>query len=586
MAFDVIAASYREREKEQSPLKRTITTSLLFGGIAVYLAAVGILAMFDERWILADRLTLGQIVLVLIALCAGLYVTHKTTMRSVPAIVARAFAVGALTGGLLSLLVVVMSLFKLRFIFIALKPALFEMLTFGYGATAGVAMLIAGGALFSVLGGLLYIVPRAVRRPLVIGFMTAGFIGLFQDLIQLMLQYEGTVEAIRATIFTWDALKLEAAVAIVVVVAAGVALWMRIRDRIVGRFERLPSAQRAGIRMTGITLGALVLLLFPLVAGNFIGQVLMFVGLYVLMGMGLNLEVGLAGLLDLGFVAFFAVGAYTTALLTADSPHALAQLSYWQALPIVVLLSLIVGVVFGVPVLKIRGDYLAVATLGLGEIVRVLVLSDMAAPLFAGAQGVLNIPRPSIGAFELGDPVRLFYLTLVCAAVAGYFAWRLENSRLGRAWTAIRDDEDVAQALGINLINVKLLAYGLGAVFAGVAGSIFAVMLTSIFPHSFQLLISINVLALIIVGGMGSLPGVVVGAAALIGLPELLREFGEYRFLFYGVVIVTMMRIKPAGLWPSAARRREMGVDEDTAAAVTAEPGGAAPGRSAGEGET
>jgi branched-chain amino acid transport system permease protein len=312
----------------------------------------------------------------------------------------------------------------------------------------------------------------------------------------------------------------------------------------------------------------------------------MFVGLYVLMGMGLNLEVGLAGLLDLGFVAFFAVGAYTTALLTADSPHALAQLSYWQALPIVVLLSLVVGVVFGVPVLKIRGDYLAVATLGLGEIVRVLVLSDMAAPLFAGAQGVLNIPRPSIGAFELGDPVRLFYLTLVCAAVAGYFAWRLENSRLGRAWTAIRDDEDVAQALGINLINVKLLAYGLGAVFAGVAGSIFAVMLTSIFPHSFQLLISINVLALIIVGGMGSLPGVVVGAAALIGLPELLREFGEYRFLFYGVVIVTMMRIKPAGLWPSAARRREMGVDEDTAAAVTAEPGGAAPGRSAGEGET
>ena len=586
MAFDVIAASYREREKEQSPLKRTITTAILFGGIAVYLAMVGILAMFDERWILADRLTLGQIVLVLIALCAGLYVTHKTTMRSVPAIVARAFAVGALTGGLLSLLVVVMSLFKLRFIFIALKPALFEMLTFGYGATAGVAMLIAGGALFSVLGGLLYIVPRAVRRPLVIGFMTAGFIGLFQDLIQLMLQYEGTVEAIRATIFTWDALKLEAAVAIVVVVAAGVALWMRIRDRIVGRFERLPSAQRAGIRMTGITLGALVLLLFPLVAGNFIGQVLMFVGLYVLMGMGLNLEVGLAGLLDLGFVAFFAVGAYTTALLTADSPHALAQLSYWQALPIVVLLSLVVGVVFGVPVLKIRGDYLAVATLGLGEIVRVLVLSDMAAPLFAGAQGVLNIPRPSIGAFELGDPVRLFYLTLVCAAVAGYFAWRLENSRLGRAWTAIRDDEDVAQALGINLINVKLLAYGLGAVFAGVAGSIFAVMLTSIFPHSFQLLISINVLALIIVGGMGSLPGVVVGAAALIGLPELLREFGEYRFLFYGVVIVTMMRIKPAGLWPSAARRREMGVDEDTAAAVTAEPGGAAPGRSAGEGET
>lgn len=586
MAFDVIAASYQEREKAQSPLKRVITTGLLFGSVAVYLAAVGILAMFDERWILADRLTLGQIVLVLIALCAGLHVTRKTTMRGMPAIVARAFAVGALTGALPSLLVVVMSLFKLRFLFIALNPALLEMLTFGYGASVGVALLIAGGALFSMLGGLLYIVPRVVRRPLVIGFLTAGFIGLFQDLIQLMLQYEGTVDAFRAMIFTWDALKLEAALVIVAVVAASVALWMRIGDRVVGRFERLPGAQRVGIRMTGITLGVLLLLLFPLVAGNFIGQVLMFIGLYVLMGMGLNLEVGLAGLLDLGFVAFFAVGAYTTALLTADSPHALAQLSYWQVLPIVVVMSLVVGVLFGVPVLKVRGDYLAVATLGLGEIVRVLVISDMAAPLLAGAQGVLNVPRPSIGTFELDNPVRLFYLTLACVTVAGYVAWRLENSRLGRAWTAIRDDEDVAQALGINLINVKLLAYGLGAVFAGVAGSLFAVMLTSIFPHSFQLLISINVLALIIVGGMGSLPGVVVGAAALIGLPELLREFGEYRFLFYGVVIVVMMRIKPAGLWPSAARRREMGLDEDTDAAVTAGPQGAAPGRSAGGRET
>ena len=188
MAFDVIAASYREREKEQSPLKRTIITAILFGGIAVYLAMVGILAMFDERWILADRLTLGQTVLVLFGLCAGFYVAHKTTTRSRPAILAQAFAAGAGTGALLGLLVVVMSLFKLRFIFIALKPALFQMLTFGSGATAGVAMLIAGGALFSVLGGLLYIVPRAVRRPLVIGFMTAGFIGLFQDLIQLMLQ--------------------------------------------------------------------------------------------------------------------------------------------------------------------------------------------------------------------------------------------------------------------------------------------------------------------------------------------------------------------------------------------------------------
>ncbi|MGH7126342.1 MAG: branched-chain amino acid ABC transporter permease, partial [Stellaceae bacterium] len=255
---------------------------------------------------------------------------------------------------------------------------------------------------------------------------------------------------------------------------------------------------------------------------------------------------------------------YTTALLTADSPHSLAaiagfpQLTYWTAMPIAVLISVIVGVLFGIPVLGVRGDYLAVATLGLGEIVRVIVQSDAAAPLLAGAQGILQIPKPMIGSFELADPVALFFLTLVCAGVAAYCAWRLETSRLGRAWMAVRDDEDVAQSLGINLVKVKLLAYGLGAAFAGLSGSIFAVMLTSVYPSSFQLLVSINVLALIIVGGMGSLPGVIVGSLALVGLPELLREFGENRYLFYGVALIVMMRIRPEGLWPSAARRREL----------------------------
>jgi branched-chain amino acid transport system permease protein len=312
--------------------------------------------------------------------------------------------------------------------------------------------------------------------------------------------------------------------------------------------------------------------LFPILAGSYIGQVLMLVGLYTLMGMGLNLEVGLAGLLDLGFVAFFAVGAYTTALLTADSPHSLASiagfphLTYWTAMPIAVLISVMVGVLFGIPVLGVRGDYLAVATMGLGEIVRVVVQSDAAAPLLAGAQGILQIPKPVLGTFELADPVALFFLTLVCAAVAAYFAWRLETSRLGRAWMAVRDDEDVAQALGINLVKVKLLAYGLGAAFAGLSGSIFAVMVTSVYPSSFQLLVSINVLALIIVGGMGSLPGVALGALVLIGLPEMLREFGEFRYLFYGIAIVAVMRLKPEGLWPSAARRREARSEQELAA--------------------
>jgi branched-chain amino acid transport system permease protein len=338
------------------------------------------------------------------------------------------------------------------------------------------------------------------------------------------------------------------------------------RERILSNFDRLTPITRYRVRWGFIAAAIILATLFPIYAGNFIGQVLLSVGLFTLMGMGLNLEVGIAGLLDLGFVAFYAVGAYGTGLLMADSPFALAHLSFWEAMPIAVLCSVIMGIIFGIPVLKVRGDYLAVATMGLGEIVRVIVLSDAAAPLLGGAKGILQIPRPEIGQVHLNNPVYLFYLTLVASLIAAYAAWRLEESRLGRAWKAIRDDEDVAQALGINLIQVKLLAYGLGAAFAGLAGSIFAVMLGTIYPHSFQLIISINILALIIVGGMGSLPGVALGAIVLIGLPEMLREFGEFRYLFYGLAIVAVMRLKPEGLWPSASKRRELRIDAETLA--------------------
>jgi branched-chain amino acid transport system permease protein len=574
MAFDVVASSFKTKEKVRSPAWRTVMTGLLFGFVAVYLAAVGILLMFHGRWIIDGYLTLGQATLLLVGFAAGVRIAYVTSSRTLPAVVGQGAGAGAIAGLLLGLLAILISQVKLRFMFVALSGPLLKMLTFELDVTLGVAILVAGAAALGALGALFHFTPPIARRPIVWGITAAAFAGLFQELIQLMMQYEGIIEATRALMFTWDGLKLESAVFIFVVVAGAMFVWMKKREQARARFAELsPTAQRTA-KYTSMAVVALLLLLFPLAAGNFIGQVMMTVGLFVLMGMGLNLEVGLAGLLDLGFVAFFAVGAYTTALLTADSPYALASLSYWQALPIAVLLSLLVGVLFGVPVLRVRGDYLAVATLGLGEIIRVIVVSDAAAPLLGGAQGILNIPRPEIGGWSMDNPVDLFYLTLVLSAIAAYVAWRLENSRLGRAWAAIRDDEDVAQALGINLINVKLLAYGLGAVFAGVAGSIFAVMLTSIFPHSFQLIISINVLALIIVGGMGSLPGVVVGAAALIGLPELLREFGEYRFLFYGVAIVVMTRLKPQGLWPSAARRREMRTDEDDEVVPAAPAGG------------
>jgi branched-chain amino acid transport system permease protein len=255
-------------------------------------------------------------------------------------------------------------------------------------------------------------------------------------------------------------------------------------------------------------------------------------------------------------------------LLTTTGGLAVVDLSFWTAVPIAVLISLAAGVILGVPVLRIRGDYLAIATLGFGEIIRLLVLSDFLRPWLGGSQGVLGIPKPFVLGIELGTPERLFYLTLVASAVVAFVAARLRDSRLGRAWMALREDEDVAEAMGIDLVNVKLLAYGLGAAFAGVSGAIFAVMVGSVFPHSFQLLISINVLALIIVGGMGSMPGVVVGALFLVGLPEILREFADFRFLVYGAALVLMMQLRPEGLWPAVSIRRELrATDEPHAAA-------------------
>jgi branched-chain amino acid transport system permease protein len=511
-----------------------------------------------------ETLSLGQAILVGIAVGAGAMATARVeTKGGLVGHLGIGVIAGAACGVPVAILTVATVLLPLQSIFIALSSDLLDMLTLGLDLAVGMPLMIVGAALAGLLGAALRMAPSGLTRPLLPGAVTVLVAGVFQELIQLMLQQWPVLTDFQELFYTWDGLGVQGAV-MLFVIASGLSVLFRAAQRRMVARRGAPDPKRTRLMWAGISLA--VLIVMPALAGSYIGQVLMLVGLYILMGMGLNLEVGLAGLLDLGFVAFFAVGAYTTAILTADSPHALAHLAYWEAMPVAVFLSVCVGVLFGLPVLGVRGDYLAVATLGLGEIVRVLVMSDFAAPLLGGAQGILQIPKPRIGDFVLSTPVSLFYLTLVCSAVAAFVAWRLENSRLGRAWMALRDDEDVAQALGINLVRSKLLAYGLGAAFAGLAGSIFGAMLTSVYPTSFQLLISINVLALIIVGGMGSLPGVVLGSIALIGLPELLREFGEYRYLFYGAVLVVMMRLRPEGLWPSETRRRELHSRDETIA--------------------
>jgi branched-chain amino acid transport system permease protein len=334
------------------------------------------------------------------------------------------------------------------------------------------------------------------------------------------------------------------------------------------RYEALPATTRRVIRATPLIPLLLLTLVLPFAFGQNFAQVIVLVAIYILMGLGLNITLGLAGLLDLGFVAFFAVGAYTVSLLTSTSPLGLADLPFWAAVPFAVLVAFLFGAFLGLPILGIRGDYLAIATLGFGEIIRILAVSDLLRPILGGPQGITNVPKPINAApgDPLSGPNQIYFIALICAGIIAFIAYRLRDSRIGRAWIAIREDEDVAEALGINLVQTKILAYALGAAFAGLGGAVFAALIGAVFPTSINLLVSINVAALIIVGGMGSIPGVIVGAVVLIGLPELFREFQEYRYLFYGAALMFLMRFRPEGLLPSRNVKRELHVQENVLA--------------------
>ena len=313
-----------------------------------------------------------------------------------------------------------------------------------------------------------------------------------------------------------------------------------------------------------------LMLLLPLTLDRFQNSVMGIVFIFVMMGLGLNIVVGFAGLLDLGYVAFFAIGAYVYAFLSAPfsspwissllvgmgiSPQS-PLLNYWMAVPLTMITAAIGGVLLGIPVLRLRGDYLAIVTLGFGEIIRLFMLN--LSELTNGPRGLLNISPPALGSYGLGDPQGIFYLALLGSALIAFVAYRLNDSRLGRAWVAMREDEDVAQATGIHLVRTKLLAFAIGATFAGMAGQLYAARQVNIFPENFSLFVSIDALSLIIVGGMGSIPGVVLGALALKGLPEVLRGVDEYRIIAFAALLVIMMIVRPEGILPSARRRQEL----------------------------
>jgi len=311
--------------------------------------------------------------------------------------------------------------------------------------------------------------------------------------------------------------------------------------------------QRVPFKIYMICLFIFLLFVPPLV-GNYWTQVLGDIGIYIMLGIGLNVVVGFAGLLDLGYVAFFAIGAYSYALCA--SPQFDIHIPFWVMLPVCVLLAAIGGALLGLPVLRMRGDYLAIVTLGFGEIIRI-VLNNLD-PITNGPRGLLRIDPPTIGSFVINTPFRWYYLILAGIVISAFIAERLNNSRIGRAWIAMREDQDAAALMGIDILKYKLLAFTIGASFAGIGGAIFAARQGSIFPENFSLMVSINVLCLIIIGGMGSISGVIIGAIVLIGLPEVLREVQQYRMLAFGALLVIMMIFRPMGFIPSRRRKLEL----------------------------
>ncbi len=321
-----------------------------------------------------------------------------------------------------------------------------------------------------------------------------------------------------------------------------------------GQEERIPLSQRVlaepRIYIPTLIAVSVFAIVFPFAFSMYQINIMITGLIYVMLGLGLNIVVGLAGLLDLGYVAFYAVGAYAYALLNHHY-----GMGFWSALPIGAGLGAFFGILLGFPVLRLRGDYLAIVTLGFGEIIR-LILENWNEFSF-GPSGIANIPRPSFFGiqFSLQDAtVYIYYLMILLVLFTIFVVNRLQNSRIGRAWIALREDEVACEAMGIDKRKTKLTAFALGATWAGMAGVIFAAKTTFINPASFTIWESIIILCIVVLGGMGSIIGVIVGALFLILLPEYLRAFSEYRMLIFGTMLVLMMVFRPGGIVPDVRR--------------------------------
>jgi len=323
--------------------------------------------------------------------------------------------------------------------------------------------------------------------------------------------------------------------------AAVAALRSLSADRLV-RLRGLPAMLASSLSsFAALMIISAVIIVLPLTLNDYYRDILTLTGMYIVLALGLNIIVGQAGLLNLGYVAFYAVGAYTYAILSTQF-----GLSFWPGLFLGALTAGATATLLGFVTLRLRGDYFAIVTLGLGEITRI-VLNNWNS-LTGGPNGISRIGRPIINGYVLSSTLDFYYLIVLIVAVTIYAVHRLMFSRIGRAWIAIREDEVAAEAMGINTFLLKLLAFVLGSAWAGLAGVFFAAKMAFVSPESFTFFESVMILCMVVLGGMGSIPGIILGAFLLIALPEVFRDFQDYRMLAFGAALVLMMIFRPQGL--------------------------------------
>lgn len=559
-----------------------VKAGLLGGAVLAYLGAVGMLVKFDELRLVGAQATLGRVLILLPPLAAAFLAVRPRVIggRVEQPGPAAALTIGAIAGGvtglstgLALLLADAIGIDRVRSVFVAVSPALLEMLTFGRGLGVGVGILVLGGAGLGALGGIWRAVRHGLRRPIEVGLLAVFTLGMLQRIVPFMLD-ELRIE--RDWLFSrvTRGLTWIGAVVVLVVASAAAGYWLDRRER---RGALPPEEGRPDTRgVRRLVLAAVVVAFFaalPQLAGSIVSEIMGTAGVFLLLALGLNIVTGYAGMLHLGFSAFFLLGAYSIALLTGANlvtafglvaPRFSAHLDFYAALVLVVLLGAGVGALLAAPVLRLRGDYLAIVTLAFAQIAVILATSSWLQPITGGPQGLRDVTKAPLLGFEFRTAEHFYYLVLVACVLAVYVSWRLAWSRTGRAWNAMREDEQVAEAMGVPTGRYKMLGFAIGGAIGAAGGALFAVKVGTVQPGSFEIIQSITILAVVILGGLGSVPGVVLGALVLLGLPGLLSQLEEYRFLIYGASLIAIMILRPQGLIPNVRRMRELQEEERT----------------------